>query len=142
MISSIGVDIVRVDRFEAWINYSEERLLKVFNMHEIEDFMHEGDFQYKKQFLAGRFAAKEAFYKALCSLLSKLNFDLETFTFDKVRKHVFVIKNSYEIPELSVDWLSIDEVLGASVPKVDLSISISHEKDFAISTVLIIKSEF
>jgi phosphopantetheine--protein transferase-like protein len=142
MISSIGVDIVRVDRFEAWINYSEERLLKVFNMHEVEDFMHAGDFQYKKQFLAGRFAAKEAFYKALCSLLSKLNFDLETFTFDKVRKHVFVIKNSYEIPELSVDWLSIDEVLGASVPKVDLSISISHEKDFAISTVLIIKSEF
>lgn len=137
MITSIGIDIVEVSRFEPWISYSKDKLSRVFSKHEIDYFMQVNNADYKKQFLASRFAAKEAFYKALCDFLNKLNFEIESLSFDKVRQHVEVIKNSYEIPSLNVNWIELNNILRMDVPRLDLSLSISHEKSFVVAAIII-----
>ena len=63
MISGIGADIVAVARLRAmWERHGERLLTKLLTPNEISDFERAAD---KGRFLAKRFAAKEAFSKAL-----------------------------------------------------------------------------
>lgn len=136
-MANVGIDIVEIARFEKWMDYSYDQLLKVFSLEEISEFKILSSRESKKQFLASRFAVKEAFYKALCSFLSELQFDIEGLTFDKIRREIHVVKNKYEIPTLKVNFNSIESVLGFEIPSNKLSVSISHEKNYAVCIVLI-----
>ena len=59
MIKGIGIDIVEIERIKDKINIFN----KVLTIKEIEIFNSLNDLQ-RIEFLAGRFAAKEAYYKA------------------------------------------------------------------------------
>ena len=67
MIFGIGTDIAKVSRFEKWVR-SPEMIQRFFNECEIvhveEDFV-EKRLQFLCEHYAARFAAKEAFAKAL-----------------------------------------------------------------------------
>lgn len=122
MIFGVGTDIVKVSRFEKWV---EEPFMidRFFNEKEKSDSSN-------KSFLcnhyAKRFAAKEAFSKALGTGLS--GFEL---------KDVWVENNSLGKPELKFGATAqkkIDAIIGKDVK---IHITLSDEKEYAIAFVII-----
>ena len=135
MILGIGTDIVKVSRFNSWKNLDRDKLLHIFSKSEL-------DLCYKNekldfQSLASRFAAKEAFYKALSASLVKLNLNKKTFLFLFSCKNIEVLKYEWGVPILKVDWPAFEKKIGVKIPEFNINISISHEKDYAIAFVII-----
>ena len=122
-VLGIGCDIVSVKRVKSWD--------KVFSPEEI-DFC--GDHM---PGLAARFAAKEAFFKALSSALIKLNLTKNEFSFLFLCKYVQVKSGFWEVPFLDVNWSAIEEKINAKLPVLNVELSMSHEKEFAMATVVI-----
>jgi len=103
----VGIDIVEVSRIgDVFDKYGKRFLNKVFTENEISYILGKRGF---KESLAGRFAAKEAFMKAMGKRLS---------------------------------WRDINIVEYAGRPTIEYkgikykSVSISHEKAYAVSIVL------
>jgi holo-[acyl-carrier protein] synthase len=66
MIVGIGTDITNIDRFQKlYEKYSDRFISKILSPFELIQFSKRTDYQAKLGFLAKRFAAKEAFSKAL-----------------------------------------------------------------------------
>ena len=66
MIIGIGIDSVEIHRFAHWQNYSKNRLQRIFSDEEIV-YCLSNSLKSAERF-AARFAAKEAFYKAISPL--------------------------------------------------------------------------
>ena len=131
MILGVGVDLVSVRRFEAWIDFSNKKLSRIFHQHEIEQFKKS---EQKMTFLASRFAVKEAFFKALSVALIRLNIKKE-FSFLSLASAVFVQSHEQGIPLFCFDNSFLQELFNRHQLVVHLSLS--HEKEQAIAYVLI-----
>jgi holo-[acyl-carrier protein] synthase len=114
MILGTGVDITEVKRLrQAVEKWGDAFLGRIFTENELE--------QAKKrvslyQHLAGRFAAKEAVFKALGDL--RLNWkDLEILN-DK-------------------DGRPLCKILNPRIKKADIQISISHVKNYAVANAIV-----
>lgn len=70
MIYGIGCDIVDINRFEKYID-NTKRLEKLYTKNELDEFYKITNHRRKLEFLAGRFAVKEATSKALGVGISK-----------------------------------------------------------------------
>jgi holo-[acyl-carrier protein] synthase len=139
MILGIGTDISEVSRFSDWENFSTEKKLKIFSRHELESFKKSS--ASFPQFLASRFAAKEAFYKALSISLVTLGLTKQTFSFYFARQHIEVEFGEWEIPVLKINWEAFEQKVGvAFANNFRVKLSISHEKTYAIAFVIIEKS--
>ena len=70
----VGTDIVKNIRFDRWLRFSDAQLLRVFHPQEVAQFrvLLANDTHRATQFLASRFAVKEAFFKAYFSAASSL----------------------------------------------------------------------
>lgn len=68
----IGTDIVKNERFVCWLQFSDARLSRVFHPQEVAQFRSvlTRDKARALQFLASRFAVKEAFFKAYFSAMN------------------------------------------------------------------------
>ncbi len=121
MILGIGVDLTQVARFEKWVS-SPNLVNRFFNQNEL---CTASSFSVNCQHYAVRFAAKEAFGKALGTGI--LGFDL---------KDVYIIKDSAGRPSLKVEK-SAAELLKKICGKCKLHVSLSHEKEYAIAYVII-----
>ena len=88
MIFGIGTDIAQVNRFEKWVE-NPQMFMRFFNPAEI---MEKGSLAAKCQHYAARFAAKEAFSKALGTGIA--GFEL---------KEVYVVNDPLGKPELKVE---------------------------------------
>ena len=109
MILGIGTDIVEIQRVRKVI--SDAFLRKVLSKEEIEKTLSMSE-ERKAQFTAGRFAAKEAIIKALSDVeLPEMN-DLN------------IVNNEKGKPEISYKNYKI-------------SVSISHEKEYAIGFAIL-----
>lgn len=144
MILGIGADIVEVARFQMWANFPQSRLCKIFSVQEIESCKNLGEpqqeqpyFAYCPEKLASRFAAKEAFYKALSASLVKLNLTQNQFSLMFSCNYVQVIPTTWGIPKLEVNWSCFEEKIGAKLPEVQVDLSLAHERLHAIAFVLI-----
>ena len=124
MICGIGTDISEVKRFQKWVE-KPNLYQRFFNEKEIMD---KGTDNAKCQHYAARFAAKEAFSKALGT---GLVFDL---------KEVFITNNSEGKPILNVNGKAAD-ILKDKYGKCTLHVSLSHEKEYAIAFVVIESTE-
>ena len=120
MICGIGTDISEVKRFSKWIK-NPNLYSRFFNIKEIKDSGSEGT---KCQHYAARFAAKEAFSKALGT---GLIFPL---------KDVYITNDSSGKPELNVEGKAAD-ILDEKFGKCVVHVSLSHEKEYAIAFVVI-----
>lgn len=121
MIKGIGVDIVDVSRFESWIK-DENIINRFFNATE----MCQGkSMQHQMEHYAARFAAKEAFGKALG--IGITGFSL---------KDIYVQKDESGKPFLVIQD-SAKKVFEEIIGKGDIQISLSHEKNNAIAFVII-----
>ena len=123
MIIGIGIDSIEIKRFELWKNYPKNKLLKIFSDQEI-NYCLENPIKSAER-LAARFAAREAFYKALCQITTKKT------PFLTVCKHVQIRKNQNNAPVLHIDW----KYLGHS--NINSFISITHTKTTATAFVVL-----
>ncbi|MFK9092636.1 holo-ACP synthase [Bacillus salipaludis] len=113
MIKGIGIDIIELSRVRELITRQSKFVDRILTMNEKNRFEELSDVR-KVEFLAGRFAAKEAFSKAMGSgigtELSFLDIEIETDAFGK--------------PLIAM-------------PKVQAHLSISHSREYAVAQVII-----
>lgn len=114
-----GVDIIEIERVKKSIEETEGKFCeRVFTQKEIEYC--ESKKAQKYQHYAARFAAKEAVFKAISfNLSNKYDIgwkDIEILNDDAGRPYVNILKTDIRI--------------------VDIDISISHCKEYAVSSVI------
>lgn len=127
---STGIDIIEVDRVRKNIEkYGEKFLNKVYTESEIEYC--EGKKIQRYESYAGRFAAKEAVFKAISWMLDgKFDVDWKDIEVinDKKGRPLVNVNNNSKISNLE-EIISID-------------ISISHVKNMAVASVVIVTNNF
>ncbi|HAP43120.1 MAG: holo-[acyl-carrier-protein] synthase [Spirochaetes bacterium GWD1_61_31] len=128
MIQGIGVDIVQVNRMRGWL--ADRALMERFFCARELERLGEGA-ERRAQSLAARFAAKEAFGKALGT-------GLRGFAL----RDVWVENNASGRPFLRLAGRAAarlaalgDEPGGRAQPVIQLSLS--HERDYAVAMVVI-----
>ena len=133
---AIGIDLVRIARFDAWTSYTNEQLRRIFSLKEIEKAASKG--AKKAEFLAGRFAAREAFYKALCQLLCAQNESIKPFTFAALAPCIQITNDErWGLPTIHIEFDAFFKKTGISLPSFNASLSIAHEGEYAFATVLL-----
>lgn len=142
MILGVGTDIVLVERIERWKDFSYDQLRRIFSKYELDDCRlqagstrREGRYNFTR--LATRFAAKEAFFKAISRALVKLELTEREFSLFFLCGHVSVEKTMWDVPVLKVNWDAIQEKIGAKLPPMDVEISISHEQRYVVAYVVL-----
>lgn len=143
MILGIGTDAVNVNRFSRWTFFSHQQLQKVFSQQEIFDCYNQTVPVQKQvdciaQKLASRFAAKEAFYKALNGMLHVLNImPKQSISFLFVCDYVQVLVDSFGRPVLDINWNPLIDKIGYAIPSVRVHLSLTHERTVALAFVII-----
>lgn len=121
MILGLGIDLVQVSRFDHWL--SRPGLLeRYFYPDEINDIRNKGSEAVLS--LAGRFAAKEAFGKALGTGLRKL-----------ALRDIQVINDKMGKPDIRLHKTA--EQLFQENGGERILLSLSHERDQAVAIVII-----
>lgn len=122
MILGIGVDLAKVSRFDKLVN-NEGFLNKYFHTEEIESIKKKG--ASASQSLAGRFAAREAFFKAIGTGFNGYNL-----------KDIAVLNNKEGKPEIIPSDIVIKK-LDNMGDNWRIHLSISHEKEYAVAQVIV-----
>jgi holo-[acyl-carrier protein] synthase len=117
LIIGLGVDLVELNRIEKVMDRNNRFIKRVLTNREIERLEQKGSISRKVEYVAGRFAAKEAYAKANGTGIGKeLSFlDIE------------VIPNENGKPEIFINGSKNNAAL----------LSISHGKEFVIAQVII-----
>jgi holo-[acyl-carrier protein] synthase len=136
MIIGIGTDIVQIDRLNMWAKASTEKLLKIYSLSELADCKN-SEYGYSAQKLATRFAAKEAFYKALSSALVFLKLTGKEFSFLFSSQHIHVYMDIWGVPVLHVNWNAFEKKIDTCLPDIRSHVSLSHESVTALAFVVL-----
>lgn len=123
MIAGIGTDIADVKRFIKWVR-NPEMIERFFNEKERSEASSEAA---KCEHYAVRFAAKEAFSKALGTGIS--GFGL---------KDVYITNNSEGKPLLNIEGAALS-LMKERLGDCNAFVSLSHEKDYAVAFVVLEK---
>ena len=138
MIKGLGVDAVEIQRFMSWVHYPRTQLARIFSAAELDycfalcasvDMHH----AVIAQRLALRFAAREAFFKALSGLDPA-----HTVPFLTVCRHVAVHKQQSGALSLLVDWQALRQAgLALASDQAIIHLSATHTAVTAFVTVII-----
>ena len=121
MILGLGIDIVEVSRLEKWLN-DKKLLERFFNKEELEYVLSKGDGAAPS--LAVRFAAKEAFGKALGTGLAGIEL-----------KDIAVVNDKTGRPFLKLFGTALQALKEKGGAAIHLSLT--HEKTTAAAVVII-----
>ena len=121
MITGIGVDVVHVNRMERWRKIPG-LLERYFHPDELTAVMAKG--RGIELSLAARFAAKEAFGKALGTGLAWI-----------VLKDIMVKNRHNGLPEIVVFGTALDALNQSGAGRIHLSLT--HERDNAVAMVVL-----
>lgn len=121
MIFGIGIDICEIDHIQKNLD-SPKFIERFFNINEIKDFSSE---DLRNQHYAARFAAKEAFAKALGTGVK--GFEL---------KDVYVVNDEQGKPFIKLENNALD-IMKSKCTDFKINLSLSHEKNFAAAFVVI-----
>ena len=121
MIVGIGIDAVKISRIEKWVS-DPALLARYFNSRELDIVRERG--RGMASSLAARFAAKEAFGKALGTGLSGI-----------VLKEIMVLNNTNKRPSLYLEGSALTAMKNAGAGQVH--VSLSHEGDLALALVIL-----
>lgn len=90
------------------------------------------------QFLASRFAAKEACYKALSQLLYATGATDHSFSFKTFAPHCWIEKTGpWQLPTLIIDRQSLTRQTGAPLPTLTTQVSIAHDGEYCVAQVIL-----
>ena len=121
MITGIGIDVIHVHRMERWMQ-SPKLLERYFHPEELSAALTRGNGATLS--LAARFAAKEAFGKALGTGLAGI-----------VLKDILVKNLHNGQPEIKVYGTALAALTQSGAARVHLSLT--HEKDNAVAMVIL-----
>jgi phosphopantetheine--protein transferase-like protein len=124
MIIGSGIDTIEIDRFSQWHTYSRQKLRRIFSPEEIDYCL--ANPQKSAERFAVRFAAREAFYKALSYAYPDYNFPFLT-----VCSHTAIHKINQRPYYKMVNFGSIDSAL------FTIHLSWSHSRLHATAFVII-----
>ncbi len=122
-VCGIGCDIAKVSRFSRWVE-NDRILTRFFNREEL--YSGSGSMQRKCEYYAVRFAAKEAFSKALGTGLA--GFSLAD---------IYIVKDSSGSPSLVVTGQAAEVLKQKCGENAKVLVSLSHEKEYAVAFVII-----
>lgn len=122
MILGIGIDITDIERIEGLLQRHRERFLnRVFTPHEIDACAMR---HHAPTFLSGRFAAKEAAFKAL-----------GTGRFSGVSFREISVETAHGAPNLILTGKAHELARDLGVTKTH--VSISHDRGCAVAVVIV-----
>lgn len=124
-----GTDIIEVDRVKNAINNTKDFKSKIFTKNEILEFDNISS-NVKFEHYAGRFAAKEAIYKAMSKILTKNNITLSFLDVEIVNNKEF--KNRPEVVFLNENLQKLCNKL-----KLQIDVSISHLTQYATAVAIV-----
>lgn len=116
MISGIGIDIIELERIQQAVLRKKRFIDRILTNREKKVYHHFKKEQRKLEFLAGRFAAKEAFAKATGKGIGKLSF-----------QHIEILSETKGAPIIKVEGYDSETIF----------LSISHSKHYAVAQVII-----
>ena len=116
MIKGIGIDIIELDRIKNSIEKNNRLIKRILTNHEQAIYGKLASVSRQVEFLAGRFAAKEAFAKATGTGIGKLSF-----------QDIAVNSTDTGAPTLYVQGFESSNIF----------ISITHSRDYAVAQVII-----
>jgi len=122
MIKGIGIDAVEIERFQDFRLYPKKRLSRLFSQEEIIYCLRE-PLKSAERF-AGRFAAKEALYKALTQTYGK-----PPAPFLKLCSYASITLTP--APHFIIEWEMLE------LPAFSVLVTITHTKDSAFAQVII-----
>lgn len=116
MIKGIGLDLVELERIKRHIEKDNRLVNRILTEHEQKVFKQKQSLKRKTEYLAGRFAAKEAFAKAVGSGIGKLSF-----------QHIEILSDENGAPFLKAKGYEANRIF----------ISITHTSQYAAAQVVI-----
>lgn len=119
MITGIGIDIIELNRIESSLEKGDRLAARVLTDSELTRYKRFSNKRRQIEYLAGRFAAKEACAKALGTGIGKLSF-----------QHIETIHDESGAPQLTVQGYEGYVFL----------LSISHSKEYAVAQVVVQKN--
>ena len=122
MQGKCGIDIIEVDRIQKSIEEHPEFVNRVFTKKEIEYCESKNNMKY--QHYAARFAGKEAVFKAMSELLEN-KYDLEW-------KNIEILNDKNGKPQVNFVGIEFNQ-------NMQIDVSLSHLKDYAIANCVVIK---
>jgi len=126
MFCQQGIDIVEIQRIsKIYEKFGFNFLVKILSKEELKII----PINKKRRidFISGRFAVKEAFVKALGT----------GFRNEWSLKKISVLNNSSGRPEILFEN-SINELLKKRIKNINILVSIAHEKNYCVASVMII----
>lgn len=133
---TIGVDMLRIERVASWGKRPAEVLQRYFTTDECETIASlAGDVRAQTRCIATAFAAKEAFYKAFSQHLERDNFPLISFV--RMARNIHVRRLASGMPIIEYNIAGYREATGCRAPRLRASMSISHDGEYVIVTVLL-----
>lgn len=127
-----GIDIIEVERIKEAINEMEDGFLnRIYTEDEIQ-YCNKSDIM-KYQHFAARFAAKEAVFKAMSKYISGRE--------DALWKDIEILNDESGKPEINVDKLIKNINKTADIKLINIDISISHIKEYAVASAVAIFEE-
>lgn len=121
-IVGIGTDLARISRFRKFLEPDSKVLERIFTAGEREYSLRMHD---PASHLAARFAAKEAFLKALGSGLRD----------GLAWQQIEVVRDGLGCPSLVLSGVALDKMRQRGAGRVHLSYS--HDGDYAVATVVL-----
>ncbi|WP_164671061.1 holo-ACP synthase [Virgibacillus doumboii] len=116
MIKGIGIDIIELGRIHNKMKKNERLVDRVLTTNEKLTFEKLANERRKIEFLAGRFAAKEAFAKATGKGIGRL---------------------SFQDIEIRTDENGAPAIYASQFNESNILISITHSRDYAVAQVII-----
>lgn len=127
-----GTDIIEVERIKKAILENKNFKTNIFSLNEINDIEKSSNEEVRYQRYAGRFASKEAIYKAISKFTAELDYTPKFLDVE--------IENDIEFkgrPKVNVLSRDLEEVFVRYKIKIDLSISHVRENAIAMAVVTI-----
>ncbi len=128
MILGTGCDIAKISRFSRWIE-NPSMIRRFFNPAEIYPESNEQNSVSEHrlcEYYAVRFAAKEAFSKAMGTGLSGI-----------ALRDIYITKSEKGKPSLCVEGTAEEKLKSLYGNNVQIHVTLSHEKEYALAFVII-----
>jgi holo-[acyl-carrier protein] synthase len=125
VILGTGIDSVEINRFNLWHTFSYKQLQRIFSDEEITYCLQQPNKSAER--FAVRFAAREAFYKALCIACPTLSLPFLTLC-----KNSIITKNN---GRPIFFYKKIATIFGSSTIKIH--ISMTHTKTLATAYIIL-----
>lgn len=129
MIHGIGIDTIEIDRFTHWHSFSTAQLRRIFSVEEIS-YCLESE-RLRAQRFAIRFAAREAFFKALQSGFP----DLKLLLLPTCRA-LSILRNNNGLPKLIVNWDVLAKI-NSQIKPLKPHLSLTHSRNLATAIVIL-----